>query len=153
MSNLSVIELERPDSPDAVALITELEEHLAPQYPAASRHGYSVEKLIGQGVHFFVMRYEGAPVGCGGVQFFGQEYGEIKRMYVRPSFRGMGLAKLLVTHLATHTQTQGISLLRLETGIYQTEAIALYEKMGFRRVKPFGDYRETDVSLCYEKIL
>lgn len=48
---------------------------------------------------------------------------------------------------------RGITVLRLETGVYHSEAIALYEKKGFRRVKPFGDYRETNVSLCYEKIL
>ena len=41
-----VITAERPDSADAVALITELEAHLAPQYPRESRHGFSVEKLL-----------------------------------------------------------------------------------------------------------
>jgi putative acetyltransferase len=91
-----VIVAERPDSADAMLLIDELETYLAPQYPAESRHGYSVEKLIRQQVAFFVMRQDGVPAGCGGVQLFGTEYGEVKRMYVRPQFRGLGLAKLML---------------------------------------------------------
>ena len=75
---------ERPDTPDASALIGELQAELGRFYPPKSQHGYSVQKLIDQGVAFFVARYDGAPAGCGGIQLFGTEYGELKRMYVRP---------------------------------------------------------------------
>ncbi len=51
----AIITRERPDSADAVVLVTELEAQLEPLYPAESRHGYSVEKLIAQGVAFFVL--------------------------------------------------------------------------------------------------
>ncbi|GIK67029.1 MAG: N-acetyltransferase [Chloroflexota bacterium] len=149
----AIITAERPDTPDAIALITELEATLEPLYPAASRHGLSVERLIAEGVHFFVLRSGETAAGCGGVKLFGTEYGEIKRMYVRPQFRGMGFAKLMLTHLTDFTQQQGISILRLETGIYQQEAIGLYEKMGFRRIPPFGNYTDDPLSLCYEKSL
>lgn len=149
----AIITAERPDTPDAIALITELEATLEPLYPAASRHGLSVERLITEGVHFFVLRSGETAAGCGGVKLFGTEYGEIKRMYVRPQFRGMGFAKLMLTHLTDFTQQQGISILRLETGIYQQEAIGLYEKMGFRRIPPFGNYTDDPLSLCYEKSL
>ena len=81
-----IIVPERADSADAKELIAELE----PRYPEASRHGYSVEKLLREAVAFFVTRHDGMPAGCGGVQFFGADYGEIKRMYVRPGFRGQG---------------------------------------------------------------
>lgn len=116
------IRQERPDSPAARQLIDELEATLAPHYPAKSRHGYSVEKLIQQGVAFFVMRQEDIPLGCGGVQLYGSDYGELKRMYIRPSHRGRGLGKMLLDHLAAYTQQQGVHLLRLETGIHQTAA-------------------------------
>ena len=99
----TIITPERPDSPDASALIEELEAHLAPLYPTESRHGYSVAKLIAQNVAFFVVRRDNIAAGCGGIQLFGTEYGELKRMYVRPQFRGLGLAKLLLDHLAKHT--------------------------------------------------
>ena len=142
---------ERPDTADARALISELEEHLEPLYPRESRHGYSVEKLIKESVAFFLIRDNGVPAGCGGIQLFGTEYGEVKRMYVRPQFRGSGLAKLMLNHLTDYARDRGVGLLRLETGIHQREAIGLYERMGFRRIPPFGQYKEDPLSRCYEK--
>ena len=141
----------RPDTPDAIALILELEAELDPLYPRASRHGYSVDKLIAQGVIFFVVRCDGAPAGCGGVQLFGAEYGELKRMYVRPQWRGLGLAKQLLERLEDYARGQQIGLLRLETGIHQHAAIRLYERMGYQPIPPFGAYREDPNSLFFEK--
>jgi hypothetical protein len=63
MSAAIHIARERPDTADARTLIDELEAELAQFYPAASRHGYAVEKLIAQGVLFFVARIDGAPAG------------------------------------------------------------------------------------------
>ena len=146
-----VITMERPDSADAVALIMELEAVLTPLYPAESRHGLSVERLIAEAVAFFVLRSDGVPASCGGIKLFGIDYGEVKRMYVRPQFRGSGFAKLILSHLADHARAHGVSLLRLETGIHQKEAIGLYEGLGFRRIPPFGAYKPDPLSLCYEK--
>lgn len=143
----------RADDPDAQMLIDELDAYLTPLYPSESRHGYSVAKLLAQGVHFFVVRREDTAAGCGGVQLFGDEFGELKRMYIRPAFRGLGLAKELLLHLEAYTRSRGVDLLRLETGIHQTEAIALYEKMGYRPIGPFGPYWEDPLSLFYEKRL
>jgi GNAT superfamily N-acetyltransferase len=151
MSADVVISLERPDSEDAVTLITELEADLDPLYPRESRHGYSVEKLLREGVFFFIIRGKDSLIGCGGVQFFGDEYAEIKRMYVRPKFRGLGFARLMLDHLEEHTRSNGINLLRLETGIHQHNAIALYEGAGFRSVAPFGEYKPDPLSRFYEK--
>lgn len=149
----TLIAPERPDTPDAQALIAELDAYLTPLYPPESCHGYSVEKLIAEAVAFFVIRHDGLPVGCGGVKFFGTEYGEIKRMYVRPQFRGRGFAKRMLNHLADYARQQGVGLLRLETGIYQVASIKLYEQMGFRSIPPFGEYQEDPLSIFYEKSL
>ena len=146
-----VITNERADSAVATELIAELEAHLTPLYPTESRHGYSVEKLLREGVAFFVIHYNEHPAGCGGVQLFGSEYAEIKRMYVRPALRGLGLGKLMVKHLETYVRNHGVGVLRLETGIHQGEAIALYERMGFKATGPFGDYRNDPLSRFYEK--
>ncbi len=147
----AIIAPERPDTADAQALIAELEAFLEPYYPRESRHGYSVEKLIAEGVAFFLIRQDGVPAGCGGIQLHGSEYAEIKRMYVRPQFRGLGFAKLMLNHLADYAQSQGVGLLRLETGIHQRAAIGLYERMGFQRIPPFAAYKEDPLSRCYEK--
>ena len=148
---MPVITRESPNTADAILLINELEAHLASLYPSESRHGFSVEKLLAEDVPFFLLRHDGTPAGCGGVKLFGTAYGEIKRMYVRPQFRGMGFGKLILNHLADYAQANGVKILRLETGIYQREAIALYERLGFRRIPPFGEYKEDPLSLCYEK--
>ncbi|HKW92414.1 MAG TPA: GNAT family N-acetyltransferase [Methylomirabilota bacterium] len=147
------ITAERPDTPDAIALIAELQTHLESFYPPESRHGFSVERLIAESVAFFVLRADGQPAGCGGIKLFGREYGEIKRMYVRPNFRGAGFGKAILDHLAAHARANGVTLLRLETGIHQQAAIRLYEGEGFRRISPFGPYTNDPVSLCYEKRL
>jgi putative acetyltransferase len=149
----AVISAEDPASPDATALIAELDALLEPLYASESRHGFSVQKLIADSVAFFVVRESGAPAACGGIKLFGDDYGEIKRMYVRPRFRGLGLGKLLLDHLADYARAHGIGILRLETGIHQHAAIRLYEQAGFQRIPPFGEYRLDPVSLCYEKRL
>ena len=152
----ATIARERPDSPYAVSLITELDTHLAELYPAASRHGFSVERLVGEGVHFFVLRSDGVAAGCGGILLVddaADPYGEVKRMYVRPGYRGSGFGRLILEHLAEHARANGVALLRLETGIYQREGIALYERLGFVRIPPFGPYFVDPLSLCYERRL
>ena len=147
----TIIVAQRPDSGEAMQLIAELEAHLDPLYPQASRHGFSVEKLLREAVAFFVMRQKGTTAGCGGVKLFGTAYGEIKRMYVRPQFRGLGLGKLMLNHLAEYARQHGVGVLRLETGIYQAEAMALYERWGFERIPPFGGYQADPLSVFYEK--
>jgi GNAT superfamily N-acetyltransferase len=146
----AIITRERPDTADAIALITELESHLAAQYPPESRHGFSVEKLLADDVAFFVLRSDGIPASCGGILFVAGAYGEIKRMYVRPQFRGLGFGKLMLAHLASYARTHNIPVLRLETGIHQQAAMALYERMGFYRIPPFGSYPDDPLSRCYE---
>ena len=144
----------RPDSSDALALIAELDAHLGSRgYPQESRHGYSVQKLLREGVAFFIARCDGASVACGGVQIYGVEYAELKRMYVRPAFRGRGLGRSILNHLAEYARRRSAATLRLETGIYELAAIGFYEGFGFRRRLPFGEYRNDPFSLYYEKKL
>jgi len=149
----AIITPERPDSVDALALIAELEAQLEPFYPSESRHGYSVDKLLAKNVTFFVIRYNGSPAGCGGIELVGTEYGEIKRMYVRQEFRGLGLGKLMLEYLADYARLKGVNLLRLETGIHQGAAIGLYERFGFETIPPFGEYKPDPLSRFYEKHL
>ena len=143
-----------PGSPEAVALINELDEYLNQlPYPAKSRHAYSIDKLLREGVKFFVAHCEGNSAACGGIKLFDGEYGEVKRMYVRPAYRGLGLGKAMLKHLAEYARERKVDLLRLETGIFQTEAIGLYDRYGFERRAPFGEYVEDPMSVYFEKSL
>ena len=155
-----IIRREHPGTKEASLLIAELDAYLAPLYPMESQHGYSIEKLVEQQVEFFVLYHSGEPAACGGVQLFEDPqdpagcYGELKRMYVRSQFRGLGLAKQMLAHLERVAATMGAARMRLETGIFQPEAIGLYEKCGYYRIPPFGSYPPDDpLSLCYEKRL
>jgi ribosomal protein S18 acetylase RimI-like enzyme len=74
-------------------------------------------------------------------------------MYVRPAFRGLGLGKAILDQLAAHARARKVNLLRLETGIYQTEAVGLYDKYGFQRRGPFGDYQQDPNTIYFEKPL
>ena len=141
---------ERPDSADAIMLIAELEAVLAPLYPRASRHGLNVDQLLAQQVLFFVLRANGVPAGCGGIKVCA-DYAEVKRMYVRPAFRGVGSGRVILDQLAAEARMRGVSLLRLETGIHQHAAIALYERYGFYRIPPFGPYRPDPLAVFFEK--
>ena len=153
------IRKEHPDTENARLLITELDAYLDPLYPAESQHGYDVEKLIRQGVEFFVLYEDGEPAACGGVQLFGDpggnddSYGEIKRMYVRPRFRGRGYAKKMLEHLEGVAAEKGYSKVRLEVGISQPEALGLYERTGYCKILPFGEYWDDPLSYFYEKRL
>lgn len=142
---------ERPDTAEAIALIDELEDLLASFYPPESRHGYNVEKLIAQGVAFFVLRDDGVAAACGGVQLFDADYGELKRMFVRPQFRGRGFARRILDQLAAYARERGVGVLRLETGVHQHEAIGLYASWGFGRIGPFGDYTDDPLSVYMER--
>jgi GNAT superfamily N-acetyltransferase len=147
------IRWERPDTGDAMALIDELDAYLHSLYSPANCYGLSAEQLIRENVAFFVLSVDGVPAGCGGLKFEGTEYAELKRMYVRPAFRRCGLAKQLLRHLEDHALKNGVARIRLETGMYQTEAIALYEMAGYHRTPPFGSFGEDGFSVFFEKRL
>ena len=113
-----------------------------PSLPKESQHGYSIDKLVEQGVEFFVVYLDSEPAGCGGVQIICDPqdpvgtYGELKRMYVRDEYRGLGLAKRLLEHLEALALGRGASVMRLETGIHQPEAVGLYGRCGYHRITP-----------------
>jgi len=135
----TIISLERPDTLDGVKYIDELESHLAPIYPQENRFGHSIDKLIQQGMAFFILRQDGIPVWCGGVHFFDLEYSELKRMFVRSQFRGLGLGKLMIEYLENYAREHNIPWLRLYTGIHQKEAVKLYQRMGYQSCPPSGE--------------
>jgi len=153
MGSVVTIVPTRPDSREAMELLAELDTALHEYpYPPESRHAFSVEKLIRESVAFFVASYDGELAACGGVKLF-TDYGEVKRMYVRPAFRGKGLGKAILNRLAEHARANSITTLRLETGIYQVEAIGLYDGWGFERRGPFGEYKNDPNTVYFEKLI
>jgi putative acetyltransferase len=151
------IELAAAPTPEIVELLAELDAALSGPYTADQRHALSVDRLFQPDVRFFLARVDGAAVACGGVGFY-DGYAELKRMYSKPSVRGRGVAKALLRRLEAEARAAGSPLLRIETGVYQQEALRFYEGAGFRRCGPFGPYaamppRAIELSLFYEKAL
>ena len=152
-----VIELTKSPTPEVLDLLAELDAALSGPYAADQRHALSVEQLFQPHIRFFLARLEGVAVACGGVALL-DGYAEVKRMYSRSHLRGLGLAKALLRRIEAVAQDAGLSLLRLETGIHQQEALRFYEGAGFRRRAPFGAYLDLpphaiETSLFYEKTL
>jgi putative acetyltransferase len=141
------IERSDPGGGEARVLIAELDAYQQALYPAASNHLVPVEALRRPNVVFLLARAGEQVVGCAALVEQEGEYGEIKRMYVRPSSRGLGVGRALLKELERQAGSRGLRCLRLETGISQPEALALYERAGFRRRGPFGRYREDPLSL------
>ena len=81
------------------------------------------------------------------------DYGEIKRVYVSPEARGQGIANRIVQALERTLVDCGVFTARLETGVHQTEALALYRRHGYEVVGPFGEYRHDPLSIFMEKTL
>jgi putative acetyltransferase len=154
--NLQIETVQTPTQ-EVRELVGELNRVLAAGYDDDQRHGLAVEQIFQPNVRFFLSRLDGAAAGCGGVALF-DEYAEVKRMYTRESARGRGLAKALLRRIETEAREFGAKLLTLETGVYQREAIGLYERVGFQRCGPFGPYadmpaRAIELSLFFEKAL
>ncbi|RPF23224.1 GNAT family N-acetyltransferase [Myceligenerans xiligouense] len=79
--------------------------------------------------------------------------GEVKRVFVGPGFRRRGLSTLIMGELEKSAREAGLARLVLETGTEQPEAIALYEKLGYERIAPYGKYAGEPEQRCYGKAL
>lgn len=160
-----VITPEALTSAGAATLIAALNAELSAQYPepgATHFHLASAEVAPGAGI-FLVARVLGRPVGCGAlrclseaalIRELGPRAGELKRMYVAPEARRQGIGRALLVQLEAEARTLGLDRLVLETGIRQTEALALYRRAGFTGIAAYGEYAASPAtSVCLAKAL
>lgn len=135
-----MIALEPPNQPEVLRLIDALDAYQRPLYPPESFHGIDLAALSRPNVLFAVARDEaGSAQGCGAL-VLGPDFGELKRMYMRPECRGQGIARRLLAFLEAQAVERGCTRFALETGPLQHEAITLYEWAGYAHCGPFGDY-------------
>lgn len=127
------------------AAIHEEEEAYAAELTAA--------EVAPPGGVFLVAYLDGVPVGCGGVRAHDVGVAEIKRLWVDPGSRGLGVARAIVARLEEEAVRLGYRTLVLETGLRQPEAIALYESLGYHRRALYGRYRDSPLSVCLERDL
>lgn len=147
------IDVRDPRGAVARALIAELDAYLNALYPPQNNYLDPADELAKAHVRFLVASRDGEPIGCGAVKSMPEGYGEIKRVFVRPAGRGHGVARRIMRELESHLIANGITEARLETGIRQPEALALYEALGYRRIGRFGTYRDDPSSIFMAKRL
>jgi DNA-binding MarR family transcriptional regulator/GNAT superfamily N-acetyltransferase len=97
---------------------------------------------------FLLARLRDEPIGCGGLKLHG-DWAEVKRMWVAPAARGLGVGRRLLAELERHAVHRGVEVLRLETNRSLREAAALYRSAGFEEVSPYN--AEPHAHLWFEK--
>jgi putative acetyltransferase len=137
-SELDIVAARAP-TPAVRLLVSELEAELSANYPSEQRHGLSLDAIFQDHIRFFVASSAGAPAGCAGVALT-DGVAELKRMYVRPAFRGRGVAPALLATIEAVARAAGHRVLLLETGTLQHAALQFYRREGFSECGAFGEY-------------
>ena len=106
----------------------------------------SAEDLSADYVQFLVARYHGHPIACGALVVKDIDWGEIKRMYVRPVVRRKGLSRAILDHLLDMAKRRDLRKVRLETNTQQTAAVALYRHAGFAPCDAYEDHQAAAAS-------
>jgi putative acetyltransferase len=149
-----IVEIKRvdPGGEDFIRLLQASDDYAASLYPAESNHMLDIETLLRPQMNFFGVMVGGVVKGCGGF-WAHEDYVEIKRVWIDPSARGLGLSRKLMTVLENEARALGFKIARLETGISQPEALGLYRALGYVERGPFGDYKLDPLSVFMEKTL
>ena len=87
-------------------------------------------------------RYQGQPAGCVGLRRLDEQFCEMKRLFVTTQFHGQGIGRSLAETLIESARSNGYQSMRLDTGIHQTVAQKLYQRLGFRQIQPYYDVSE-----------
>jgi len=145
---------EDPAAEDPSRLIQELTVELSDLYQDdGGANSFNPKDAAGARSIFVVARLDGKAIGCGSFRPFDVETAEVKRMYVAPEARRMGIGARILDKLESTAKEMGYQRLRLETGLKQPGAIALYETAGFSKVSCYGEYASNPLSVCFEKDL
>ena len=149
----SISEVDKSDS-DLAWLVSELDAFQRELYPAESNHCLDLSTVNDEQLRCVIVRDEGgAPAGCGALLFQENGSAEIKRVYIRPEYRGRKLGERIISAIETMASERTPCLLRLETGINQQPAIALYRKCGYEICDAFPPYAADPLSVFMCKVL
>jgi GNAT superfamily N-acetyltransferase len=101
--------------------------------------------------HVVVVYVDTFPVGCAAIKKFDNSSMEIKRMYVSPENRGSGIAIKLIRELEVWAKELGYKKCVLETGKRQKAAVKFYKKCNYNVIENYGQYKNMENSICFEK--
>lgn len=142
------IDVVDPGSPAAQWCIHAYYRELHRRFPTGFDPGRSlpaaVDEMRAPDGAFLVATRRGEPIGCGALKFHTGAPTELKRMWVDPGARGLGLGRRLLARLERHAAEHGSEVIRLETNGSLTEAVALYRSAGYREIPAFNDEAYAD---------
>ena len=145
---------ETPLSDDVRALVKELNEFTFELTPAEFRHHMTVEQMAQPDLTLFVARdASGATLGMGALKRHADGVGEVKRMFVKPSARGLGVGGAILARIEDLARQEGLSRVVLETGSNFDAAKRVYERGGFATCEPVLDYPPSAWTAFYAKSL
>lgn len=149
------IDVEEPRHPDVVRCFARYADELDARFDGGFDADTSIsadpEELTPPVGYCVVAWLRGVPVGCGALKLHGAAPAELKRMWVDPSTRGLGVGRRLLESLEALARESGVRMVRLETNRALGEAIELYREAGFAEVAPFND--EPYAHHWFEKVL
>jgi len=138
------------ENPDFVSLIVELDKSLWERYPEL-KNNYWENNIIELNPNVVVICLGDQAVACGCFKKYDKNTIEIKRMFVSPVARGMGLAKRILLELELWAHELGYTIAVLETLYKQKEAISLYQNVGYVIVDNYEPYVGLENSICMKK--
>lgn len=143
-----VIDAEDPASADARACVEayfrELDARLDGGFDPGRGNPPEAADYVPPNGLFLVARLDGRAVGCGALRATAPGVGEIKRMWVAPSARGLGIAQRMIESIEQHAMRAGMDRLQLDTNRTLSEARALYLRNGYREIAPYNDNPHAD---------
>lgn len=138
------------ENPDFIFLIGTFDAYLWDRYPELKKD-YWGNNIIEFNANVLIVYLDEKPVACGCFKKYNEKSVELKRMFVLPEARGLGLAQLVIKELEEEAKNQGFEVLILETLYKQIEAINLYQKSGFKIVENYEPYVGLLNSVCMSK--
>jgi len=150
MSDAIIICKTTSENPDFINLISALDKSLWERYPEL-KADYWGNNILELNPNVVIVYIEDKAVGCGCFKKYDTNTIEIKRMFVSPEVRGMGLAQTILLELEGWAGDLGYSFSVLETLYKQKEAIALYQKTGYTIVDNYEPYVGLENSICMRK--
>lgn len=139
-------------TPEFVQLTDELDREFRVKQGALQDVYFGFNRL--EGLRDIVVAFSAdEPVGCGAFKVRGPDVAEVKRVFVRPGFRGRGISKGMMAVIEDRARAQGIRALLVETSRSFTEAVGLYRSRGYVPVENFPPYVGLTESVCFRKEL
>lgn len=142
------VDANHPDARQCLrAYFAELDRRSATGYDPAAGISAEPHELTPPAGCMLVAYRRAEPLGCGAVKHHPGEPSEIKRMWVSPAARGLGIGRRLLSELEERVVRSGATIAHIETNTILAEALALYRSVGYREVAPFNDEPFADIWL------